>query len=249
MAKYEHIHQHLAYRARTLDVFRPYGGILRPANGCLYIDFVFPSSLYLTDIGALDYRITFCIQKPFFDKYLQQGEESYMEDEAILTAFFTARKVPLCFALHTNLLCLMSSHSKKLQKKFFVEGYLMFMLYQITVLYQEPCAKCNSSAMNRVFEIQHWIDENLSSGLNLHHLAYDYGLPSDSLNVLFSRYTGENIYDYVRNKRLSHANHLMQNTLHGMAEIASKSGYSSRYTMQQAYEKFFRTKPVLVLRN
>lgn len=254
MKNFEAITRHIEYCAETLNAVESYGGSLQSRGNTVQMQFVFPASLYLADLGFVNYKISFRIRKSFFEKYFS-GKGDYEDEKTIMDFFFTDKKLPLCFALHTNLMCLISSRSQNFQKKLFVESYLMFMLYQVTVVQDcradmNQCENCPIKiGRQRIKSVQDWIDNNFAQNINLHDLSYQFSIPSDGLNLLFERYTGCNIYDYILRKRMLHANFLMQNSMYSFEQIAQQSGYSGRTTLLKAYENYFLRRAVLVLRN
>lgn len=251
---FEAITRHIEYCAETLNAVESYGGSLQSSGNTVQMQFVFPASLYLADLGFVNYKISFRIRKSFFEKYFSDKGD-YEEEKNIMDFFFTDKKIPLCFALHTNLMCLISSKSQNYQKKLFVESYLMFMLYQVTVVQEcsadmNQCENCAVKAgKQHMKSLQEWIDKNFSQNINLHDLSYQFGIPSDVLNLLFERYIGCNIYDYVLKKKMQHANFLLHNTMYGFEEIAQQSGYCNRTTLTKTYENYFLHRAVLVMRN
>ena len=250
----EIINRYMTYKIEVLDAAFCYEGKLINKTHEIQLQFTFPASLYLADLGAKNYQVIFCIKKSFFEKYFVKYTDRD-EDEAIKNFFFQNRNLDLCFAIHTNLICLISSNTKNFQKKLFVESYLMFMLYQLTVLkecnnQENNCAKyCNNQSRQRIAAVKNWLSSNFGSTVNLYDVSRNFGIHNDNLNYLFEKYHHQNIYHYVLAIRMQKACEMMQNSLYSFEEIAEKTGYSSKITLLKVYKDYYKHQPTLVMRN
>lgn len=254
---FEKITKYIEYKIQEKENVESYKGLMRKSEKGLLMSFTFPSSLYFSDIGCRNFKITFFIRKNFFDKYFHEDnlflEENY--DQSVVDYFYTEKDIPICFAVHTNLICIAYGNATGFQKQLFIESYLMFLLYQTSLLKQNDdhicnCRSCNHPMINeKVLSIKNWIDRHLNTSINLHEMCAKFGLQSDTLNIYFEKIVGKNIYDYIWQKKMLLAQELLLSSFKSFKNIAAETGYTCEKQFRIAYKNYFGVAPQLVWAN
>ncbi len=254
MQDFEKINECLEYRIVKQSNNTRYRGSVTSENKYHIINFCVPATLYLFDLGYSNFEISFRVRNDFFNKYSDFGclEEDY--HQAFSEIFFEERDFPICFAVHTNLICLAASASQGIQRKIFIESYFMFLLYQYSAsrdvrkyFSANRCADCQM--MKKIHDAEKWLEQNLNAAINLHNICYSQAISQDVFNLYFEKKKGCNIYQFLLKKRMEKASYLINNTYHSMKYIAQETGYSNENTFRKAYENFYGNQPVLCLAN
>lgn len=84
---------------------------------------------------------------------------------------------------------------------------------------------------------------NIEVPLSVDRIARQVGLSRRGLEVLFVRATGTSPAAVYRAIRLREARRLVEQTTHGIAEIATRSGYQDASAMTRAFRREFGTTP------
>lgn len=237
------------------DKVDTYGGVLSRIDDGLLLKFDFPASLYFSDLGYSNYEISFLISNDFFKKYFEESiydseKESY---QYMLNKFFSDQRVSLNHLLHSNLVSIASSNSEGLQKKIFIESYLMFLIYQSLFLNRSRDCCCDSCSFNinrsKVLMIKKWMDNNINTNLHLFDICRNFGIQNEIFSVLFEEYYGLNIYNYVLSQRMKISQYLLQSSVKTFSQISGEVGFSSELSFKTTYFNYFGATPILVLSN
>lgn len=94
----------------------------------------------------------------------------------------------------------------------------------------------------RVTEIIHYINQNLSEDLSLEKLSSRFYLSKYHLLREFKKYTGYTIYKYITQKRLIMAKELLKDCKH-VSDVCSKCGFGDYSNFIRAFKKEFGVSP------
>ncbi|MFI8100503.1 GlxA family transcriptional regulator [Streptomyces sp. NPDC086023] len=96
---------------------------------------------------------------------------------------------------------------------------------------------------NRIGDLRAWIGEHLTEDLSADVLAARLHLGVRHLSRLFQRRTGTTPAAYVESVRLEAARRLLQDSSHGLPEIAALSGLGSVETLHRSFRRRLGTTP------
>lgn len=85
--------------------------------------------------------------------------------------------------------------------------------------------------------------ENNLKGVDARSIVESSGYCSKYFNILFKRYTGENIIGFIRKKRLEYAQTQLQTTQKSIEEICFESGYSDITHFYYNFKQFCQLTP------
>ena len=98
----------------------------------------------------------------------------------------------------------------------------------------------SAPSLGRAFET---IEANLFSNLNLESLARSAGMSRATLLRTFRKECGLGPSEYIRNRRLDEATHLLENTKYSVSEVAQLVGYQDHSSFCRAFKSRFGKKP------
>lgn len=90
-----------------------------------------------------------------------------------------------------------------------------------------PPARVARSATYLIEQTREYIHKNYPDSLTLAQIAWRMELSEEYLSRLFKRVTGQTVFEYVREIRLSTAKRLLIDTNHSVTRIARMAGFSS----------------------
>lgn len=96
------------------------------------------------------------------------------------------------------------------------------------------------SSINKVLN---YIHENLSTPMELNHLAQIGCCSPFHFHRLFKAYTGESIGSYIKRKRLEQAAHLLSYSGDSISDIGYHVGYETPSSLSAAFQKHFGCSP------
>lgn len=96
---------------------------------------------------------------------------------------------------------------------------------------------------DRIGALRLWIGEHLADDLSAEALAARVNLSVRHFNRLFRRSTGTTPAAYVESARLEAARRLLQESDHGLAEVAGTSGLGSVESLHRAFRRRLGTTP------
>ncbi|WP_418960082.1 GlxA family transcriptional regulator [Streptomyces tritici] len=92
-------------------------------------------------------------------------------------------------------------------------------------------------------DVQHWISEHPEADLSVEALAARARLSPRHFARAFHAETGTTPGKYVDRVRLEHARRLLEETAHGVQEVARAAGYGTPEAMRRAFVKALGTTP------
>jgi AraC-like DNA-binding protein len=95
----------------------------------------------------------------------------------------------------------------------------------------------------KMLEIMDYIDSNITNGINLSVAARKAGMTESSFSRRFSTENGISFKEYVIEKKIQQAIHLLQTTNRKMIDIALDSGFDSISGFYDAFKKRTGTTP------
>ncbi|MBT2456833.1 GlxA family transcriptional regulator [Streptomyces sp. ISL-86] len=96
---------------------------------------------------------------------------------------------------------------------------------------------------NRIDDLRMWIGEHLTENLSAEALAARLHLSVRHFSRLFQRRTGATSTAYVESVRLEAARQLLQDSGHGLPEIAALSGLGSVESLHRSFRRHLGTTP------
>jgi YesN/AraC family two-component response regulator len=81
------------------------------------------------------------------------------------------------------------------------------------------------------------IDSDLSAELSLHPLAAHQGISDGYLSMIFKKETGKTVSEYIREKRIQHAMHLLSTTHLQIQTIALHCGIMDVQYFSKIFKK------------
>lgn len=109
------------------------------------------------------------------------------------------------------------------------------MIYSYCRLVRKHSTKQYSSPIQKALA---YIDADLSGDLSLHTLASIQGISNSYLSALFKKETGQTITDYVNQKRVKRASHLLGTTRLQIQTIAQHCGISDVNYFSKIFKKY-----------
>lgn len=109
------------------------------------------------------------------------------------------------------------------------------MIHSYCRLVRKHSTKQYSSPIQKALA---YIDADLSGDLSLHTLASIQGISNSYLSALFKKETGQTITDYVNQKRVNRASHLLGTTRLQIQTIAQHCGISDVNYFSKIFKKY-----------
>lgn len=109
------------------------------------------------------------------------------------------------------------------------------MIYSYCRLVRKHSTKQYSSPIQKAMA---YIDADLSGDLSLHALAAAQGISNSYLSALFKKETGQTVTDYVNQKRVNRASHLLGTTKLQIQTIAQHCGISDVNYFSKIFKKY-----------
>lgn len=88
-----------------------------------------------------------------------------------------------------------------------------------------------------------YISSHLTDELRVSDLAGEAGINKSYLQLLFSRYLGCSITEYINHRRMEQAEFLLVNSSLSVTDIAFQTGYNSRQYFGAVFEKYYKISP------
>ena len=88
-----------------------------------------------------------------------------------------------------------------------------------------------------IANVEKFIDENIQKPLTVKFIASNVFVSEDYLSKLFKKYTDRNISDYIIEKKIEYAKHLLSNTDIKISRIMEEIGYSSSTYFYAMFKK------------
>ena len=99
------------------------------------------------------------------------------------------------------------------------------------VISRQPGGSFEDAAASRygkqMMEVCSYINEHCTEGLTLSQMAHMSGFSKYHFTRIFKEFTHTSFYQYLSEKRVSHAEQLLANPDYSITEVAVRSGYSS----------------------
>lgn len=124
------------------------------------------------------------------------------------------------------------------QKTLNIRILLSYILFEVNEFYHQNNSRSNIHSEDLLSNIIHYINENLTSDLNLNNISDKFFVSKSYLNRIFKANTGFSVWEYILTKRLVLAKECISNgTKASIAcEFAGFNDYSSFY--RQFKKKF-----------
>lgn len=95
-------------------------------------------------------------------------------------------------------------------------------------------------AVNKAID---YINSHLFETPDLKHLSLIANISEYHFHRIFKSIIGENVGEYINRIRLEYIAECLQMTKHNLDEIASKTGYGTKYALSKAFKKHFGVSP------
>ena len=118
---------------------------------------------------------------------------------------------------------------------------LIHRFFQFLVTRSEPRQhECSNTAK----KILTFLDENYTCpDLSIAMLSDSLSLSSSYISRIFKRETGQNVPDYIHEKRVRQAKELLASTDQSISDIAQRVGYSTAWTMNRIFKRIVHMTP------
>ena len=116
-----------------------------------------------------------------------------------------------------------------------IDGYVRFLLEKFPD--ESPAEK------PLIKNIRRYIDENLSFGTDIRHIASAFHYNPRYLCRLFKKETGVALGDYLTTERLRRAKELLKTTAHTVTEIATEVGFNNVTYFNKLFKNAFGVTP------
>lgn len=133
-----------------------------------------------------------------------------------------------------------------LQKETGEEDYLFTVLFYrvLLELASSRKEKKKSAGISYLKKACGYIEENLHSSLKVSEIAAYAEVNKSYLQLLFSKFLGYTITDYINRKRIEEAVFLLINSSMNVTDIAFFTGYNSRQHFAHVFEKYHGMGPM-----
>lgn len=120
-----------------------------------------------------------------------------------------------------------------------LQSLLLKLIYEI---YEESIALQQSKSLNQknhlaIDKVLHYIDENLSTPLDLESVASHFSFSPNYFHQIFKAATGTRLRSYIEEQRIRKAIHLLQSTNYTLSQIAMECGFSSQAYFSCVFKK------------
>ena len=118
---------------------------------------------------------------------------------------------------------------------------LIHNFFQFLIGRAEPRQHESSSTAKKIIS---FLDENYTCpDLSTTMLSESLSLSASYISRIFKKETGQNIPDYIHNKRVHYAKELLVNTDLSVNDISLKVGYSTAWTMNRIFKRLVHMTP------
>jgi AraC-like DNA-binding protein len=116
-------------------------------------------------------------------------------------------------------------------------------ILELIVMLSRIKDKKKSEIKSPVDTIIDLIDENYCDEISLGHLSSVVNLNPSYISRIFKEKTGKNIFEYVNEKRIKKAAHLLKNTNLSVLEISMMVGFNNLSFFNRTFRKLMNTSP------
>ncbi|MDF2544534.1 MAG: hypothetical protein K0S47_4252, partial [Herbinix sp.] len=102
---------------------------------------------------------------------------------------------------------------------------------------------------NIIFEIQKYMDENLTEEITLEEISKKFYMNRFYLSHQFKEVTGYSFKEYLILQRLSRAKHLLFHTLLDITDVGIESGFHNVNHFIRIFKKYEKTTPYQYRKN
>ncbi len=192
----------------------------------------------LLDLATHNYLINIKIAKTYFEKYSQPFE-------------ICVEKQSICCNTQTRLLNLINCNLTGIERQFYLESTILFLLYQSlknSLIFQLDCDTC--AIVNKKIDVEkmqlakNYILKNLAQNITIPIIANAVGTNQCYLKKGFKNIFNQTIFEFIQENRMIKAKYLLENTSQNVTEIAFTVGYASLSSFSQAYKNYFGITPL-----
>lgn len=219
------------------EEFHPYIQ-LSPNSFCAYIGGGKKTyrAVYHKDVPIR--AISVNIMPDFYGRYLKErfGGE-YIDPQGAFKRITLERDFPKLIVLLKQI---QTYSGSGMSAKMFYEGKILEAIAFIIDLTKEkssPKLKIRKNDEEKLQTVIDYIDHHYVFSVSLEHLSKIAFMGNTKLKTAFKEYVGCNISDYIMQKRMEHAQHLLMRTDLNIAEIARAVGYERSDSFSRQFQR------------
>ncbi|MBE5869617.1 MAG: AraC family transcriptional regulator [Lachnospiraceae bacterium] len=127
-----------------------------------------------------------------------------------------------------------------------LSGYMrvLFSILLRSLKGEEEEQKKQAAYMSNITpDIMEYIDQHCYEKISLADIAQKSFYTPSYFSQVFKKYCGQSLSEYVKNKRITYAIHLLENTKYSVAEISEMVGYNDRAFFYKVFKEVVGKSP------
>lgn len=206
-------------------------------NSNLYLTYHLSSNDCLFSFAPIANKVELKISKAYFEKYDTPFE-------------IVSEKQQICCNTQSKLYELINCGIKGIARNIYLESMVLYLLFQVqknNLIFQLNCDTCTflnkPIDTDKIKKAKTFIVNNLDQNITIATVANFVGTNQCYLKKGFKEVTGQTIFEFLQDNRLTKAKHLLHTSNYTILEISIMVGYASISSFSQSYKNYFGITP------